>query len=85
MNSFSATEDFWAVDSLGNYYYPYSAVAFDLPRVIRGGSSATAGIYNATMALTLFDADAQWVEIRYDRDGRDLVFRIDLTGGGNHG
>ena len=85
MNSFSATEDFWAVDSLGNYYHPYSAAAFDLPRVIRGGSSSTSGIYNATMALTLFDADAQWVEIRYDRDGRDLVFRIDLTGGGNHG
>lgn len=85
MKSFSATEDFWAVDSLGNYYYPYSDTAFDLPRVIRGGSSATAGFYNSSMALTMFDADAQWVEIRYDRDGRDLVFRIDLTGGGNHG
>ncbi len=28
-------------------------------------------------------ADTNWVELRYDRDGRDIVFRIDLTGGGD--
>ena len=85
MKSGYVLDDFWAVDSLGNYYYPYSAAAYDLPHIAKGGSSAAAGIYNATKVLTQFDADAQWVELRYDRDGNDLVFRIDLTGGGNHG
>lgn len=27
------------------------------------------------------DPEAQWVELRYDRDGRDVRLRIDLTGG----
>ena len=85
MKSFYATEDFWAVDSLGNYYYSYSNLAYDQPRIVRGGSSGTSGFQIITMALTQFDASAQWVELHYDRDGRDLVFRIDLTGGGNHG
>lgn len=74
-------EAFWAVDSLGNYYYPYDHSSYIHRRVAQGGSSATSGIRNDTMALTQFDADAQWVEICYDRDGRYIVFHIDLTGG----
>jgi len=25
--------------------------------------------------------EAQWIELRYDRDGRDIRLRIDLNGG----
>lgn len=85
MKSGYVLDDFWAVDSLGNYYYPYNDAAYDLPRIAHGGSFSTAGICSVTRVLTMFDANAQWVELRYDRDGRNIVFRIDLTGGDRHG
>lgn len=84
MERFHGVDHFWAVDSLGNYYYPYSVFAYEYPHITHGGSTATSGIQTCTMVLTTFDADAQWVELRYDRDGRDIVFHIDLTGGGAH-
>lgn len=73
----------WAVDSLGNYYAPYSDSAYVQPHVVRHGYSSGGWKQNATMSLEQFDADARWVEICYDRDGRNMVFRIDLTGGGD--
>lgn len=34
------------------------------------------------MELTDFlSQDAQWIDLHYDRAGRDMVLRIDLTGG----
>ena len=71
----------WAVDSLGNYYAPYSNRAYGQHHVNRHGYSGGGWEQNATMALEQFDTDAQWVEICYDRDGRKMVFHIDLTGG----
>lgn len=81
MEEFCALGDFWAVDSLGNYYYPDSIGAYEQPHLTAWGSTATAGIFTGSMAVVYFDTDAQWVEICYDRDGRDVVFHIDLTGG----
>ena len=34
-----------------------------------------------SIAVVARDDNAQWVELHYDRDGRDIVLRIDLTGG----
>ena len=73
--------DFWAIDSEGNYYSPRSQSAYGQRRVAEGGYSKSTGEYHITLMLTLFDTDAQWVELCYDRDGRNIVFHIDLTGG----
>lgn len=85
MQELKAWGEFWAVDSLGNYYYPDSAGAYDAPRIAENGYSGHSGVFHSyNMVILPFDTDAEWVELRYDRDGRDIVFRIDLTGGGNH-
>ena len=77
-----AADYFWAVDSLGNHYNSH-AMMFDrdIGYVLFDGETATSGIRTITMALTQFDPNAQWVEICYDRDGRNIVLHIDLTGG----
>lgn len=74
---------FWAVDDLGNYYY----AAYEL------GAAAVPGVevsvYHTGPLTWLYDMrltnfvsrDAQWIELHYDRAGRDLTLRIDLTGG----
>lgn len=73
---------FWAVDDLGNYYYAaYESSTAD-PSV--QGSIYHTGPLTYLHDLYLTDyasQDAQWIELHYDRAGRDLVLRIDLTGG----
>lgn len=76
----------WAVDSLGNYYDAQADAEFDDPTRLAGdGSMGSSLIFVYTMRITGFDCNAQWVELHYDRDGRDIVLRIDLTGGGEDG
>ena len=77
----SFLNDLWAVDNLGNYYYPYGLYAYAYPRIAVGGGYSTRGSCAFTMMLRHFDPEAQWVELCYNRDGRNLVFRIDLAGG----
>lgn len=72
----------WAIDSNGNRYASSAEANYrDIPRVARGAWSRSA--VNSTHYLTImhFDCSAEWVELHYDRDGRDVVLRIDLTGG----
>ena len=48
-------------------------------------ASSRTGPFTDTYLLWINDfelADTQWIKIRYDRDGRDLVWSIDLSGGG---
>ena len=82
----------WAEDSEGNYYYSAA-------ESIHGGSFGThrkeAYIYgtvrdggwgNRVMELTLVQFashDAQWLDLHYDRDGRDYALRIYLNGEGD--
>lgn len=74
---------FWAVDSLGNYYDSRAEAEYDDPtRITSGGGMGSSLIFIYDMQITGFDTDAQWVELHYDRDGRDIVLRIDLIGGG---
>lgn len=75
--------DFWAVDSLGNTYSSYRNDAHSYQRAVSGNLKKT-GYFTYTMDMWINNfcsQDAQWVEIRYDRDGRDLRLRIDLNGG----
>ncbi len=81
MREQQAVGHMWAVDNNGVYY--------------RSNWSAEGGepfvryvpkfrwFNNATYEFSFYDTvtDLQWIELHYDRDGRDMVFRVDLTGG----
>lgn len=84
-NGFSVEEEIWAQDSQETVYRPlrYLGEQPDVPCVrCHTHSSGEQGKVFLWVKLGNFDPDAQWVELRYDRDGRDMVLRIDLTGGG---
>lgn len=82
MRHTSVTTLIWAIDSNGNYYPCRAEAQYqDIPKVTYGGLSSTGLITHNLMLILDFDCSAQWVELHYDRDGRDLVLRIDLTGG----
>ena len=78
--------EFWAVDSKGNYYASIHEAGYEnIPRLDPLGWSTSNCIGHYHFKITDFDCDAQWVELHYDRDGRDIVLRIDLTGGNQNG
>lgn len=73
---------FWAVDSNGNYYASrIDAQYADIPKVVYGGGFYSQGFCSQDLEITHFDGTAEWLELHYNRDGRDIVLRIDLTGG----
>lgn len=79
-------QHFWAVDNFGNYYHAMAEEKYESPnRISRSGAHASSLICTYHMQINDFDVEAQWVELHYDRDGRDIVLRIDLTGGGEDG
>ena len=73
----------WGVDSLGNYYDCYHKGIRNYTPYVWISSSHT-GFLTYTYNLEITDyrsQEAEWIEFHYDRSGRDLVWRIDLTGG----
>ena len=73
---------FWAVDSLGNTYRSYAETDHRSPSLVAGDLNYDP--FGITFDLKLVDCvsrDAEWIELRYDRNGRDFVLRIGLTGG----
>lgn len=73
---------FWAVDSLGNRYISrYEAQFDDVPKVAYQGGFYSQGFESNSLEVRHFDSSADWLELHYDRDGRDIVLLIDLTGG----
>ena len=76
----------WAEDSLGNHYY---AMAETL--VYTGGTEPSLDISSSQTGLCTYEwcgyfhyftsQEAEWIDLHYDRSGRNMVFRIDLTGG----
>ena len=50
--------------------------------IMRGNFHAT-GLWTSEYEASISEVDrsASWIELRYDRDGRDVRLRIDLTGG----
>ena len=79
-----AFDSFYAVDDLGNFYQSPAdeGRAPSGLRCVRGNSSGVdlwTTDYHAW--IEYLDPSASWVELRYDREGRDVRLRIDLTGG----
>lgn len=75
---------FWAEDSLGNVYECYYNHYPDeeTPVMYTRGNETSPFSYTYQMWINDdIPEDAQWLDIRYTRDGRNLVFRIDLAGG----
>lgn len=75
--------NFWAVDSLGNTYCSFHESADSNQSFVSGNLERT-GFFTYTMDLWLTNfcsREADWVELRYDRNGRDIRIRIDLNGG----
>lgn len=76
---------FWAEDSLGNHYYSDAEIVNYHDPHLTGGDQRV-GFFSHTFELTLSNyvsQDAQWIDLHYDRDGRNFVLRIDLSGGEN--
>ena len=71
----------WAKDSLGNLYYLMNSGIAGMHMV--GNITKTAS-QTWTLDMWLYgfaSQDADWIDIYYDRDGRNIKFRIDLPGG----
>lgn len=79
---FPVSAYFTAVDSLGNEYPCYfDALHSDESNVNALGYQSGIFTYTHECWINDFPAEAQWVDIRYERDGRNYSLRIDLTGG----
>lgn len=79
-NTISA--QFYAVDSLGTVYDSYYTRNEDEPYyVVPSGGQTGVFTYTHECWINEFDPDAQWIEICYTRDGRDLRMKIMLKGG----
>ena len=72
---------FYAVDDLGNRYEDFWAVRNDDMQLAGNYSQVSLWRSRYAARIARLDPDASWVELRYDRDGRDVRLRIDLTGG----
>lgn len=71
-------EWFWAEDSLGNVYNPASFdMNFNDFYIEDSQTDFTRGF-----EIRQFDPAAEWVDLKYDRGGRTMRFRVTLTGGG---
>ena len=83
-NESEAVEWIWAVDSLGNVYDSFHKGIKNYAPYVWVSSHHTGFLtytYNFELLPCYCSQGAEWIEFHYDRSGRDLVWRIDLTGG----
>lgn len=69
----------WAVDNTGTFYESFEQVNDrDIPRV--SFRPYRSGLFTWTYELEFqkLQPDIRWMELHYDRDGRDVVLRVDL-------
>lgn len=79
--------EFYAVDSLGNRYEAFnkSYYGYGKDPTLAGNAVLRTGLCTVTWGLWLSEYcshDAEWIELRYDRSGRDVRLRVNLPGGG---
>ena len=81
MREQQAVGHMWATDNNGVYYRSFWEAVDGAPSVKY--LPKFRWFNNATYTFFFYDTvtDLQWIELHYDRDGRDMVFRVDLTGG----
>lgn len=74
--------EFYAVDSLGNYYRAYSDSKYIYDKKVNGNYLRT-GLFTweYEMSLDGYEGGAEWIELRYDSCGRDICLHMDLTEG----
>ena len=77
--------EFYAVDSLGNRYEAYNDAYLDgsEPSLLWAAARNT-GVFTVTRICSLMgycSQGAEWIELRYDRAGRDVRLRVYLPGG----
>lgn len=81
---FSVSAWFCARDSLGNEYPGFfDQVQADTKHVNTTGVQSGIFKYTHILWINEFPAEAEWVDICYERDGREIVVRVQLTGGGS--
>lgn len=71
----------WAVDSNGRYYQNQVRNVDGAPWISCSPRRTGIGFYEYELGFQGASRDIQWIELHYDRDGRDMVLRIDLRGG----
>lgn len=79
----TAMEYFWAEDDLGNYYYSAaeSTVADQQSLNLQITRRTPLRCTYLLHIPRFLSQEAQWLELHYRRDGRDITLRIDMTGG----
>ena len=71
---------FTATDSLGNEYGNMWSRYYSYDKTLVGNPfTRTVFTYTYEMWLSYYVPGAEWIELRYDRDGRDITLRVDLT------
>ena len=85
MREQQAVRHMWAVDSNGTYYRSFEnsfeASGTEEPWVSYRVYRTWIGTYEYELEFQNASGNMQWIELHYDRDGRDLVLRVDLQGG----
>lgn len=77
-----AFKEFYLVDDQGNRYDNYYRYVFENEQFcVYESYGLVSGSY--LVYVPCVPRDVQWVELRYDRGGRQLTFHIDLTEGGS--
>jgi len=78
-----ATDAMWAVDSAGVYYDTVMRETTQPDGIQYMGLVHRRGDKIYDLYFSSVSEDLEWIELHYDRDGRDIVLHVDLTGGGD--
>ncbi len=76
-----ALREFTAVDSLGNVYGAFNRTQGGNETPILSGNPTRTGLLTCAWTLWLYgyqSQEAEWIELRYQRSGRDVRLPIDL-------
>lgn len=73
--------DFWGIDDHGHIYTYHNSTPLGYMRCALTSDGIFTQYYTFKIVIEQPE-DCTWFELHYDRDGRDVVLHIDLSGGG---
>lgn len=76
-----ALEAMWAVDNTGTYYDRVLRESTEPGGIKYIGLIQQQGDKIYDLYLDADSEELEWIELHYDRDGRNMVLRVELTGG----